>query len=65
MYKQILVPLDGSELSEKIIPHVEELANKFDSEVILLTVCPSGDYPELPLRAYLDKAARDLQYAGV
>ena len=26
MFKNILVPLDGSELSEKILPEVEDLA---------------------------------------
>jgi len=38
MYKKILVPLDGSERAESILPHVEELARCMDSEVILLRV---------------------------
>lgn len=38
MYKTILVPLDGSELAEAILPHVEELAKLFGSTVILLQV---------------------------
>jgi nucleotide-binding universal stress UspA family protein len=36
MYEKILVPLDGSELAEKVLPHVQALAEKFGSEVILL-----------------------------
>ena len=36
MYKTILVPLDGSEVAEAILPHVEELAKLFGSTVILL-----------------------------
>jgi len=38
MYKKILVPLDGSGKAEKILPHVEEMALKFGSKVILLQV---------------------------
>ncbi len=38
MYKRILVPLDGSERAEKILPHVEKLAGPGDSTVILLDV---------------------------
>lgn len=38
MYKTILVPLDGSELAETILPHVEELARLFGSTVVLLQV---------------------------
>ncbi len=38
MYKTILVPLDGSEVAEAILPHVEELAKLFGSTVILLQV---------------------------
>src|SRR3990170_7199297 len=40
MYERILVPLDGSELSEAILPFVERMAGPLDSEVILLTVVP-------------------------
>ena len=38
MYKKILVPLDGSNRAEAILPHVEELAHNYSSEVILLQV---------------------------
>jgi nucleotide-binding universal stress UspA family protein len=39
MYKRILVPLDGSERAETILPHVEDLASKHDeSQVVLLQV---------------------------
>ena len=34
MYKKILVPLNGSHRSEKILPHVEELAKRYGSNVI-------------------------------
>lgn len=38
MYHKILVPLDGSERAEKILPHVEKLAAGHQSEVVLLQV---------------------------
>ena len=38
MYNPILVPLDGSERAEAILPHVEELARRCSAEVILLQV---------------------------
>lgn len=36
MYKRILVPLDGSELAERILPHVEGIAKATGAEVFLL-----------------------------
>ncbi|MBW2553310.1 MAG: universal stress protein [Deltaproteobacteria bacterium] len=38
--KKILVPLDGSEFSEKILDHIEVLAKKANAEIILLRVVP-------------------------
>lgn len=38
MYKKILIPLDGSERAEKILPHVEELGARYQASVILLQV---------------------------
>jgi len=54
--KPILVPLDGSELAESVLPHVEALAKQRGAElvdVVLLRVCeppatPSYSTPELP-----------------
>ena len=41
MYKTILVPLDGSELSEIVLPHVETLVKACgdEAEVVLIHVC--------------------------
>ena len=36
MYKRILVALDGSELAERILPHVRALAERFGSAVTLV-----------------------------
>jgi nucleotide-binding universal stress UspA family protein len=38
MYKTILVPLDGSKRAEAILPHVEELAQRYDAKVIFVRV---------------------------
>ncbi|MGB5618315.1 MAG: universal stress protein [Desulfobacterales bacterium] len=38
MYKTILVPLDGSKRAEAILPHVEELAQRFGAKVIFLRI---------------------------
>jgi len=51
MYRKILVPLDGSELAESVLPHVETIARGCSVvDIILLRVCdaPSilADYPE-------------------
>jgi len=36
MYKRILVPLDGSELAERILPHVTAIAKATGAKVLLL-----------------------------
>lgn len=57
MYKRILVPLDGSERAEAILPHVENIASCYQATVILLQIVepsviytsPYDTYPELSL----------------
>lgn len=46
MYEKIIVPLDGSELAEAVLPWVERLAQQSGAELILTTVT------ELPERRY-------------
>lgn len=38
MYKKILVPLDGSELAKKVLPHATALAKDSGAELTLVTV---------------------------
>ena len=38
MYHCILVPLDGSKRAEAILPHVEELALRFEAKVVFMRV---------------------------
>ncbi len=49
MYSQILIPLDGSELSENAIPHAQGLAKTYGATVHLLQVFtrnPSGGHAQ-------------------
>jgi nucleotide-binding universal stress UspA family protein len=38
MYKTILVPLDGSKRAEAILPHVEQLALRYEGKVVFLQI---------------------------
>jgi nucleotide-binding universal stress UspA family protein len=38
MYSKVLVPLDGSEVSERALPHAQSLADAFGARVYLLQV---------------------------
>lgn len=40
MFKRILIPIDGSKASEKSIQAARELGEKFQSDLIILTVIP-------------------------
>lgn len=44
MYRKILVPLDGSEISEAVLPHVATLAQCTGAQVILLRVIAQPVY---------------------
>jgi len=54
MYKKILTPLDGSTRAEQILPHVQELAVRYEATVILLRVIdPAADLSTASLVASL------------
>ncbi len=42
MYERILVPLDGSNAAEIVLPYAEEIAAKLSAEIILVSVSESG-----------------------
>jgi nucleotide-binding universal stress UspA family protein len=76
--KRVIVPLDGSELAESVLPSVEELAKKLDLEVTLLGVygvppgvssAGEGEAFIGGLRAetlaYLEKKAAELKSKGL
>lgn len=66
-YKRILVALDGSEIAEQVLPYVQEIAFKFNSDVTLLSIAEgseSDDYLE-KVEGYLCEVAVQLQSKGV
>ena len=40
MYRKVIVPLDGSELAEEVLPHVAEVVRDRGGQVYLLSVAP-------------------------
>jgi nucleotide-binding universal stress UspA family protein len=58
MYNKIIVPLDGSELAEVVLPFVEEDIGRTGSELILISVKETIDNrsPRM-IQAYLEKIA--------
>ena len=38
MFQKMLIPLDGTELAEGILPYVSQLARGFDIPIVLLSV---------------------------
>ncbi|MFO8010766.1 MAG: universal stress protein [Dehalococcoidia bacterium] len=62
MYRKILVPLDGSELAEKVFTYAKEVAGRLDSDLVLLHVCKSDDAESLNMyRAYVERKAEIIQ----
>ena len=78
MYRKILVPLDGSELSERALRHAHELAKNSSAEILLLQVLVfvSRDYDVIPIdeaasgealaeaKRYLERVAGNLRRLG-
>jgi len=48
MYKRMLVPMDGSKLSEQVLPYVRTLGRALWPRVELLQVVPASDQEETP-----------------
>jgi nucleotide-binding universal stress UspA family protein len=58
MYKRMLVPLDGSELAEVVLPYAKELAGRLDLDIVFLHVCSPHESESLAMhRAYVERAA--------
>ena len=70
MFNRILVPLDGSILAERAIPHAEQFARIFGSSIILLQVLDPTSFEENPnpvdpLSWQIHKAEADMYMSGV
>ncbi|HMD89132.1 MAG TPA: universal stress protein [Anaerolineaceae bacterium] len=70
MFNRILVPLDGSTLAERAIPHAEQFARIFGSSIILLQILDPTSYHENPnavdpLSWQIRKAEADMYMKGI
>jgi len=55
MYHTILVPLDGSKRAEAILPHLEQLARRYEAKVIFLQVIELAPLVGGPEIAYVNE----------
>lgn len=63
MYKKMLVPLDGSELAEAVLPHAKELAGRLDLDVVFLHVCSSQEHTLAAMhRVYVEHMAETIEH---
>lgn len=70
MFNRILVPLDGSTLAERAIPHAEQFARIFGSSIFLLQVLDPTSFhenpnPVDPLSWQIRKAEADMYMDGI
>jgi nucleotide-binding universal stress UspA family protein len=79
VFKNILVPLDGSDLAGKVISQAEDLAKSYNAQLVLLTVgstevgeieasspeAKSEAVARLPAVKYLEETTAALQAKGV
>lgn len=70
MFNRILVPLDGSPLAERALPHAELFARIFGANIILLQVLEPASYHENPkavdpLSWQIRKAEADMYLQGI
>lgn len=57
----MLVPLDGSELAEAVLPYARKVAWRLGMEVVLLQVCAPSLREAAPMcQAYVDRAAQTM-----
>lgn len=61
MYKKILVPLDGSNAAEIVVPYVEELAANLGAEIIAVSVYESPDDMSHLHRYYLERVVEQIK----
>lgn len=61
MYRTILVPVDGSKRAEAILPHVEELARRYDAKVVFLQVVERTPIIIGPETAYVGQYQEELE----
>ena len=62
MYHKMLVPLDGSRLSEIVFPYAKDLAGRLGLDIVLLHVHSSKESETIPLhQAYIEHKAQTIK----
>ena len=61
MYQRIVVPLDGSDAAEIVLPYAAEFANKLGSEIILVSVSESSTGLDHLYRSYLEHVREQIE----
>jgi len=66
MYKRMLVPLDGSEVAEVVLPYARKLAGRLGIEVILLHISSQGLKDFHPMtQAYIEHVANIIKTGAI
>lgn len=66
MYERVLVPLDGSETAEVVLPYVRELARKLGAKLDIISVFSESECSSEHLfKTYLDKITAVLESSGI
>jgi len=53
MYKRILVPLDGSQMAEMVLPYVTTISARFGAHVVFLHVCQGAESSLFMCQSYV------------
>lgn len=61
MYKTILAPLDGSKRAEAILPHLEQLAKRYEAKVIFMQAIEQSMLFMQPETAHLEQEEYEQQ----
>jgi len=62
MYERILVPLDGSQTAEIVLPYAEDIAAKFGAKIVLVSVSEPGAADSVHLYSlYLEHVKEQIQ----
>jgi len=64
MYKKIMVPLDGSQVAECVMPHIETIAKKSAAKVELVSVIEPLEIPTRGHIAISDDEIKQIDAAG-
>jgi len=59
LFERILIPLDGSPVSEAVLSQVERIVRRTDSELVLLRAAPKGVYPYADLPVTLEREVEE------